>query len=98
MTARFYAELLNSAEAAGLTVDQAADVIRRWTEESMPYGDEWINEIRMRMFKLVASTNCMPFLSNPFQRQWCPWLKRISDVLCFLPTHADGPNHPCRAW
>jgi hypothetical protein len=55
INAFFYAELLRSAEAAGLEAEKVADVIKHWTEEAKPYGDEWKNEVRLRALKLIAS-------------------------------------------
>ena len=54
--AMLYAELLSSAEAAGLEVEKVEDVVKHWTDEAKPYGDEWTNEVRLRALKAVASS------------------------------------------
>ena len=56
-SALFYTELLSSAETAGLDVDKVAAVIKKWSDEARPYGDEWVNEIRLRALKAVAPSN-----------------------------------------
>jgi hypothetical protein len=51
-----YAELLSSAQAAGLELAKVEDIVKRWTQEAKPYGDAWSNEVRHKALKAVASS------------------------------------------
>ena len=55
-SALLYAELLSSAQAAGLELEKVEGIISRWNEEAKPYGDAWANEVRHKALKAVASS------------------------------------------
>jgi hypothetical protein len=58
-----YAELLGSAKAAGLEVEKVREFVKRWTEEAKPYGDEWLNDVRLRALRAVASSKSLAKLT-----------------------------------
>jgi hypothetical protein len=55
-SAVLYAELLRAAQSAGFDADKTKEVVKRWIDEAKPYGDEWLNEIRLRAMKAIASS------------------------------------------
>ena len=34
-------------------------MVKRWTEEARPYGDEWMNDVRLRALRAVASSKSL---------------------------------------
>jgi hypothetical protein len=58
-SAILYGELLSSAKAGGYEADKVKDVIKRWTEEARPYGDEWLNDVRLRAIRAIASNKSL---------------------------------------
>jgi hypothetical protein len=52
----YYAELLSSAEAAGLEPSRVADLAKKWMNEARPYGDEWTTEVRLKTLKAVGAS------------------------------------------
>ena len=55
--------MLSSAQAAGLEVEKVRDIVKRWTEEAKPYGDEWLNDVRLRALRAVASSKSLAKLT-----------------------------------
>jgi hypothetical protein len=58
-SAMLYTELLNSAQAAGLEVEKVRDLVKRWTEEAKPFGDEWTNDVRLKALRALASSKSL---------------------------------------
>ena len=58
-SALLYAELLSSAQAAGLEVEKVHSLVKRWAEEAKPYGQEWANDVRLRALRAVASSKSL---------------------------------------
>jgi hypothetical protein len=58
-----YGELLGSAQGAGLEVEKVRDFVKRWAEEAKPYGDEWLNDVRLRALRAVASSKSLAKLT-----------------------------------
>ena len=62
-SAMLYSELLSSAEAAGFDADKVKDVVKQWSDEAKPYGDEWLNDVRLRAIKAIASSKSLAKLT-----------------------------------
>ena len=62
-SALLYAELLETAQAAGIDVAKVKDVVKRWIDEARPYGDEWLNDIRLRALGAIASSKSLAKLT-----------------------------------
>jgi hypothetical protein len=58
-SAMLYTELLNSAQEAGLEVEKVRVLVKRWTEEAKPYGDEWTKDVRLKALRAVASSKSL---------------------------------------
>ena len=54
-----YAELLNSASAAGYEAAKVKEVVRQWTQEASEYGDEWLNTVRLRALRAIAPSKSL---------------------------------------
>ncbi len=53
MNAAAYAQLLGSAEAAGLGPVEVGKIVQTWIDEARPYGTEWTSEIQSRALKAL---------------------------------------------
>jgi hypothetical protein len=50
-----YPAFVSAAQTAGLNADKITEAVRRWIDEARPYGDEWLNEVRLKALRSVAS-------------------------------------------
>jgi glutaredoxin len=58
-----YGPLLGAAQAAGLEVEKVRDFVNRWTEEAKPYGEEWLNDVRLRALRAISSSKSLAKLT-----------------------------------
>jgi hypothetical protein len=61
--ALLYPELLKALETAGIGLTEVKEVVKRWTDEARPYGDEWLNDIRLRALRAIASSKSLAKLT-----------------------------------
>lgn len=52
----FYAELIGSAEAGGLSPDEVRELVQKWVKESLPYGEAWASEVRRKVLKALGAS------------------------------------------
>lgn len=52
----FYAELLGTADAAGLGADEVAGLVSGWLKEAAPYGETWVKEARQKALKALSNS------------------------------------------
>jgi hypothetical protein len=50
-----YSALLDAAEAAGLDAQKVENLIKQWSEEARPYGEGWVNEVRLKALKVIGA-------------------------------------------
>ena len=55
--------LLEAAEAAGLDAQKVGDMIKRWSDEAKPYGDTWLQEVRVKALKAIGASKSFAKLS-----------------------------------
>ena len=65
----FYAELLATAEAAGLGADEVAGLTGAWLKEAAPYGESWVKEVRQKALKALSGSKAHAGLTLELAQQ-----------------------------
>ncbi|MHC5540155.1 hypothetical protein ACYOEI_18195 [Singulisphaera rosea] len=70
----FYSELLATAEANGLSVNDVKAIVDRWENEAEPYGVEWSNSVRIKALKALAG-------AKPYAEQTLKLAQKAEQIL-----------------
>ncbi len=65
----FYAELLGTADAAGLGAEEVAGLASAWLKDAAPYGKAWVNEARQKALKALGNSKTYSGLTLELAQQ-----------------------------